>query len=214
MTVEEIKELCREAANRGCSPSFSRLKSPYAAVRSAASESFGEAPGEEPNALSELEQLDRLMAQADQGDAEAAEAVHRIFADDQGVWRKAGDLAELALATILATLDQTPAVVQSIRHKLQRRRDELVDENTTELQQMQLDRLVLAWASATVIDLHVTSAGGVASPAMLKAQESAERRCQTALRSLEIAGQIAKAARKEQLGRTSGTIRRRAGLRR
>ena len=57
---------------------------------------------------------------------------------------------------------------------------------------MPLDRLVLAWASATVIDLRVTFAGGVASPTMLKALESAERGCQTALRSLEIAGQIAK----------------------
>ena len=211
MTVEEIKERCREAASRSCPPSLSQLESPHAAVRFAAGKSSAEPPTEEPTTRSELERLNRLMAQADQGDEWADEEVRRIFADDQGVWREAGDLAGIALTTLLATLDQTPAVVQSIRQELQRRRDELVDANTTELQQMLLDRLVLAWASAAITDLRVASVGGIASPAMLRAQESAERRCQTVLRSLEIAGQIAKAARKEQLGRAN---RRRVGLRR
>lgn len=83
-----------------------------------------------------------------------------------------------------------------------------MDENMTPLELMMVDRLVLAWASACCIYVLAGSTSGVAEPAMLKALESAERRCQTAMKTLQLAGAIARGKRGKQRGASTFRGRR------
>ena len=69
----------------------------------------------------------------------------------------------------------------------------LTDKDDSPLERMMIERVVLAWSFAHAVDVIATLAGeAMLSPAVTKAQETAEKRCQAALKSLQLAREISR----------------------
>lgn len=149
-----------------------------------------------PSLETELARIEQLITLADQGDAEAAQAVRNYLADDSAAWRQIGDLGNIArkaLATALSGKSQVLSI--SVDRQMQAQLASLIDKDDSPLERMMIDRVVVAWAFAHAVDfIAATSGEAMLSPSVTKAQETAEKRCQAALKSLQLAREISRGA--------------------
>lgn len=139
-----------------------------------------------------------MIAAAESGDEHAVTAFqHFLASSGTAAWREIGDLAGVAEKTLLATVfgsKKGPAF--SARRRFQELRQQLSDDHATPLEKLAIDRVLLASLFAAAIDILIAAEGlnGLTSPKRAQAQVFAEKRVQAALKSLEIARAISRAA--------------------
>jgi len=144
-----------------------------------------------------IKQIESLIALANEGDAEAGQAVRKFFADDNNpMWRQLGDLADVARRALASALfGQKPVQALSVERHMRHKLASLVDKDNSPLERMMIERVVIAWGFAHAVDLIAATAGeAILSPAVTKAQETAEKRCHAALKSLQLAREISRGA--------------------
>lgn len=154
-------------------------------------------PSAPPPVESELDRLEKLIAQAERGDATALAAVTKFFAEGGNVaWREAGNLADVAEKLLATTLfPDSKGRSLCVGRYVRELRDKLVDNDVSPLEKLAIDRVSLAWTFACAVDALVAGSGsGMASTALVRAQEAAEKRFQGALKSLQLAREICRGA--------------------
>jgi hypothetical protein len=147
---------------------------------------------------STLNDLEALIASALTGDANAVKAFQAFLANGGSpAWREVGDLAVVAEKMLLTTMFSGKAApALAARRRSQELRQALADDHATPLEKLAIDRVILASMFAAVIDSLVAADGmtGVISAKHIQAQHLAERRVQAALKSLQTAREISRAA--------------------
>jgi hypothetical protein len=136
-----------------------------------------------------LDRLQELVTLAKCGDDQAVEQIRRVLDDNPAIWQSVGDLAahaEMLLINIIA--DGNEMVVESLKREIDRLKSELMDGEPSPLERLTIQRIVAAWLRAQHVDrltLAADTAGGK-SVAFSKRQESAEKRFQQAIKSLDL----------------------------
>ncbi|MBA3481084.1 MAG: hypothetical protein H0T51_04625 [Pirellulales bacterium] len=145
-----------------------------------------------------LASLEKLIASAEAGDATAV-AAFRQFLDKGGsaAWREVGDLADVAEKMLVAkvfTGAKAPAL--AARRRFQDLRTELAEDHATPLEKLAIDRVILASMFACAVDFLVAAEGpgGLTSEKRIQAQALAEKRVHAAMKSLQTAREISRAA--------------------
>ena len=145
-----------------------------------------------------LPELETLITCAQGGDPAAVKAFNEFFdGDGNAAWREVGDLADAAvkaLGTRAYAGRKAPAM--SARRRFQELRKQLAEDNATPVEKLAIDRVILATMFGAAVDLLVAQGGTetFTSEKCLKAQALAEKRVQSALKSLELARAISRAA--------------------
>jgi hypothetical protein len=145
-----------------------------------------------------ISKLEMLITSAEAGDPAALAAFEQFLANDgSAAWREIGDLADVAEKALISKLfggQKGPAL--SARRRFQQLRQQLTADHATPLEKLAIDRVILASTFACAVDCLVAAEGaaGLTSEKRIKAQQQAEKRVQTALRSLQTAREISRAA--------------------
>ncbi|MBA3480787.1 MAG: hypothetical protein H0T51_03135 [Pirellulales bacterium] len=142
--------------------------------------------------------IEALISDAHRGDPAAVKAFNQFFdGDGNAAWREVGDLADAAvkaLGTRAYAGKKAPAL--SARRHFQALRKQLAEDNATPLEKLAFDRVILASMFGCAVDVLVAQGGTetLTSEKCLKAQALADKRFQIALKSLELARAISRAA--------------------
>lgn len=145
-----------------------------------------------------LASLEKLIAGAEAGDAQAIAAFQQFLEDGgSAAWREVGDLADVAEKMLVAKVFAgTKGPALAARRRFKELRTELAEDHATPLEKLAIDRVILASMFACAVDLLVAAEGsdGLTSAKRLQAQATAEKRVQAALKSLQTAREIGRAA--------------------
>jgi len=134
-----------------------------------------------------------LVERGQAGDEAANEILSDFFAQGGNEsWDMMGDVGLLAERALLASvLGSQPADCLAISERSRALRAELLSAEASALEKLAVDRVVLAYSFAGMVDMLITSGGldALASERCVKAQVAGEKRLQEAMRTLEIARQ-------------------------
>lgn len=136
-----------------------------------------------------IAKLRQLVARAKHGDEQAIVGIRRILDEHPQIWQSVGDLAshcEMLLINVIA--DGNEMVAESLKREIARLKAELTEGEPSPLEKLTLQRVVAAWLHAQHVDRLTLAADAVGSKSAAwgKRQESAERKFQVALKSLDL----------------------------
>lgn len=164
-------------------------------------------PVEAPDPITRLQEL---VALAKYGDTEALESIRQELDGNPALWQAVGDLAALSEAFLISVIAAGNALVsESMEREIERLKSELAEGTTpTPLERLAIQRIVACWLHAQYTDRATLAADATGSKiaAWGKRQEAAERRFQSAIKSLDL---VRRLAPKRGLAKatTIGTIR-------
>lgn len=169
-------------------------------------------PVEAPDPITRLQEL---VALAKYGDTAALESIRQELDGNPALWQAVGDLAALSEALLISVVANGNALVaESMEREIERLKSELAEgTTTTPLERLAIQRIVACWLHTQYTD-RATLAADVAGSKIAawgKRQEAAERRFQSAIKSLELARRLvprrglAKATAVGPIRRSQGT---------
>ena len=133
------------------------------------------------------ESFNLLRKRAEEGDERALQMLKEYVAAHPQLVDEVGDVGRLARESMIrATAEGDQLVMECVRRKAAKLEAELLGENPTAAQRLTVQRVIAAWLEVSHLDrmaIAVTNTGQAKAIAKLK--ESADRRLQRALRSLE-----------------------------
>jgi hypothetical protein len=145
----------------------------------------------EPVPSTSIDPIARLrewVTKAKYGDSDAVESIRRELDNNPALWQAVGDLAANAEALLISVIaDGNVLVSQSMEREAERLRFELAEGNTpSPLERLAIQRVVACWLHTQYADRATIAAdaAGTKITAWGKRQEAAERRLQSAFRSL------------------------------
>ena len=152
-------------------------------------------------------EFDQLVEKANDGDAQAVRDLGRILDECPKIWRLLGDLSAVAGTSFLRVASQGDRLISgSIARYVGKMRKELEGPAPTRLEQLAIERLLLAWVQSHYADTVIASLKS-ASPGTismwLKRQSQASRQFDQAMKSLATLRKLLPAAE-----RASGKSRR------
>jgi len=102
--------------------------------------------GPEPRTELTLAEFQAIVAQANAGDAEALDTLRRVLAETPTVWQRVGDIAQHTERVIIATIAGGDRLVEeSLRHKVEQVRCQLLNDDDSPLIRIAVERTVAAW---------------------------------------------------------------------
>ncbi len=131
--------------------------------------------------------FDRLTQAADAGDEAALAELKRLLDEQPEIWRSVGDLARHAGEALIGRIaNGSQLVAESLRRRVRELKDELTGDGPSQLLTLAADRVVACWLESqyaqTRCPLAEPRAAG--SKAVLAYRRAADKRYETALRSL------------------------------
>jgi hypothetical protein len=151
-------------------------------------------PGADKPPLSPAE-IETLIRRGNQGDPKAVSRLRVLAEEGQGErWRELGDLAAMTARMMSKHLfGPHLASARSAEDAVERRRRDLYAQYPSALEQMMVDRVMITMQFAYSVDLAIVAAGtnGTGSEKLVRTQALAESRVQTALKSLQLAHELA-----------------------
>ncbi len=142
-----------------------------------------------PTPLNEEQQLQQDLLRAQQGDPAANQRVEEYFRTRPEQIAEHGNLALQARNTIISSLLKSePVVAEHVRRHNEQLADSLKRPGCSSLEQLAVDRIVIANLAAAVLDTLL--AGNIGKPELhhktARAHELAEKRIQTAIKTLDL----------------------------
>ncbi len=142
-----------------------------------------------PTPLDAEQQLEQDLLRAQQGDAVANERVEDYFRTRPEQIAEHGNLALQARNTIISSLLKSePVVAEHVRRHNEQLAASLKRSGASPLEQLAVDRVVIANLAAAVLDTLL--AGNIGKPELhhktARAHELAEKRIQTAIKTLDL----------------------------
>lgn len=141
-----------------------------------------------------IEQLQKLVANANAGDAEALAELRPLLDKHPEIWMALGNLARHAETLLINLVAGSNALVAEAMEKhLNHLNRTLVGENPTPLEVLCVQRVVAAYLHCQYADIRAASADGrmdVPNNTWAKRQELAEKRYERALKSLKLVRQM------------------------
>jgi len=137
---------------------------------------------------SKAAELHALVEQAQNGDAGALPRINEILDKCPGVWKRLGDIGNLAeQAWIDLLAEKNPAVAGSIARTLAEMRAELSGENPTAIEKAIVNQIVICWLQMKALEFGAANleknGGGKTNRAHVRL-DLANRRYLVALRAL------------------------------
>ena len=148
----------------------------------------------EENDEDPLSRLRGLVAEANKGDSGALSELKEMLDTRPEIWQTIGNLAshaELAMINLVSGGDQLLA--ESLRRHIAQLNITLVGPNPNLLEQLTVQRVVASWLYAQFVDQSCATADSGTNPsnAWARRQQMAEKRYQTALKSLSLVQKMA-----------------------
>jgi hypothetical protein len=140
-----------------------------------------------------FKRLQELSERVSNGDHAAMDEIRLTLDSDEVFWQSYGDAARYTETILVYALaGDIVAVEHSIQRRLEYMKKSLLGENPTLLAQMTVERVIACWLYAMVVDRCAALAvkQGLRLGDLAKAQESAEKRYQTALKSFKLVQKI------------------------
>ena len=146
-----------------------------------------------PTPLDQEQQLEQDLLLAQEGNAEAQARVENYFQTRPEQIREHGNLAIQARDAMINSLLKTvPVVAEHVRRHCEQLSASLTSRNQSPLAQLAIDRIILASLAAAIMDS--LQAGNISKPELYqktaKALEVAERRLQTAVKTLDLVEEL------------------------
>lgn len=136
-----------------------------------------------------FEELKQLSEQANLGDVEAVNEINLILDFDEDFWRCYGDVASVTERMLLNALaGDVVSIVHSVQRSVASMKASMLGPSPTILEEMMVGRFIACWMFQNIVDracVKVVQEGGRSSD-LSKLQESAEKRLQTAVKSLKL----------------------------
>jgi len=149
---------------------------------------MSEEPTTEPPGLPTEAEFSRLVAQANNGDADALKTLRELLDNRPEIWQRVGDLAAHAERLLIDLIAAGNALMaEALRRKLREMRVELLSPTTSLLEKMAVDRVLACWLHVQFVDSIVAKAqGGTITHAryQLQRQIAADRRYTAAIKAL------------------------------
>jgi hypothetical protein len=128
------------------------------------------------------------LERAQQGDAGALPALHRLFASDGSLWRQFGDLAVQAERSLIAAASGTNLLLaEALQRKLQELRSELEGPSPSPMEGLLASRAALCWLETHYLDALAAQSPGQAGKQatdLQRRRDAADRRYLGALKAL------------------------------
>ena len=113
---------------------------------------------DEKNEVAVADELAELMKEAANGNTEVLPQLQAYLDDNPEVWQKLGDLSWHAEEAVLGVIAGKHLLIkESVRKKMQELRAELSGHSTSPLEQLLIDRIVLAWAQSHHADMEAAT---------------------------------------------------------
>lgn len=167
----------------------------------------------EPESTDPLLQLQEWVTRARYGDQEALAFIRKELDANPVLWQTVGDLAAHAESLLIEVIAAGNALVsQSLEREVERLKIDLLNEGKAgTLERLAVQRIVACWLHAQYVDratLTADAAGAKAST-WAKRQDAAEKRFQSAIKSLQLVRRLtpkrtAKRPEPSTLNRRSG----------
>tara|TARA_B100000686_G_C16641475_1_gene890381 strand:- start:517 stop:1098 length:582 start_codon:yes stop_codon:yes gene_type:complete len=144
----------------------------------------------ESDALPERDSFDKIVALANNGDAEASNELQQLLDLHPAIWQQVGDLAQHAIHTLINMLAGDNQLLQrSILKSVEQLTTDLAEsEMPSVLEQLLISRIVSIWLEcqlAITLSSNVEDESLVRNRFHLKLRESSQRRFQTAVLALQ-----------------------------
>ena len=135
------------------------------------------------------ERFHQLNARANKGDPQALQGLQSLLDENPHIWQQLGNLGAQVEAVLIAKFAQcNVAFAESLKRKCQEMRTELLGDEPTPLEKTSVDRVIYCWLEVHLLDTqykilpeNITFARRVD-----QLKNSAQRRYETALRSLQL----------------------------
>ncbi len=139
-----------------------------------------------PSSWSEF--LGPLVSRANAGDEKTIQSLRAVLDDHSEIWTVCGDLGQLTMQSWVDLIAEgNVLIVESLSRKIGAMRDDLTGLNSSRLELMMVEQIILTWLQARHAELCATHAkpGSLdQAAARLRRIESAERRFLNAMKSL------------------------------
>ena len=141
-----------------------------------------------------LSRLQRLVAAANAGDGDSLTKLREMLDTHPQVWQTVGDLgahAEFAMINLASQGDQL--MLESMARHVAQLKANLVGPNPTPLERLTVQRVVACWLAAQFADRACATADGgeIQTNAWARRQQMAEKRYQTAVKTLSLVQKMA-----------------------
>ena len=140
--------------------------------------------------LPDRESFDKIVARANDGEAEALSALHRLLDQHPQIWKQVGDLNRHAVTTLINMIaDGNTLLQQAIAKSIEQLVSDLTETETPSMiEQLLISQVVCTWLECQLAISFLADLGGetlVRSRFHLKLQESSQRRFSSSVLALQ-----------------------------
>lgn len=134
------------------------------------------------------ESLEQLVQKANQGDAEAIQALRRLLDENVEVAKKLGDLAWNVETSLIAKIANGNSLgIEAIRRQVAQLREELAGDTPSPIERLLVDQVVAVYLEGQYLQLKQTDSPGTTqgrATLHMKRLESSQKRLMKALKTL------------------------------